>query len=106
MYNIEYWEHQDLDTLSEVDRKELLVELEAQRVREAERGKYDWAFLNNEEKLEIMKKWYPRAYRTVKTFYPGFMQAPNDFPRGIAEAINRMISNLVSSGDRYALQFT
>ena len=105
---LQYWQsHRDeLDTLDERDRREIIIEIEAEKIRTAESGKYDWNFLSNREKLEIMQRWYPRAYRTVKNFYPGFAQEPDDYPRGIARSINSMIANLIGGRDRVGLQFT
>lgn len=102
MYDLTYWRsHEDiLATLDEPDRIEILTELSAEDVRNRERESYDLLMLDNKQKLGLLKRWYPRAYRTVETFYPGFIQEPDGYPPVIARAINALIGSNILSTDR------
>lgn len=102
MYDLQYWRsHTDrIATLSEEDRRTVLAELHAEDLRNHERGSYDLITLDNEQKLRLLQRWYPRAYSTVEKFYPGFVQEPNNFPPIIANAINSLICHFISGVDR------
>lgn len=102
MYDLRYWRshEEQIATLDEVDRIEILSELTAEDLRNRERGEYDLIVLDNEQKLILLRRWYPRAYSTVEKFYPGFVQEPNGYPPVIAQAINALICHSILSIDR------
>lgn len=101
MYASQTWvtPEESIAYLSERDQseyeQEYRMERKAESIRKQEKNMYDFDALDNEQKLEILKKWYPRAYRDIEKFYPGFISYPNDFPAAYARAINNMIVNIV-----------
>lgn len=63
------------------------------------------AFENNQEKLEKIKEWYPRAYRVLEYFLPNFIQSPDDMPDCVKNTANRLIYTYFNPSDRYFLMF-
>lgn len=93
--DVRYFEkHSDmLDTLSEDDRQTVLLELEAQHLRDMERDIYNSSLvtMDNKGKMMVIKRWYPRAFFTVQKYFPAFVENPNDFPIAVSIAVNNLI---------------
>lgn len=106
MYNLEYWKtHREaLSSLSENERSEILQEVFADELREKEIGKYKFWALDNSQKLDIIRKWYPKAYEAIQTYYPCFAKAPNDYPPAVTMSVNRLLMGMCTR-DSKALQF-
>ena len=95
---LEYWMENPnvVSALNERDQRFILAELQAEKLRNVERVRYgDMQCLDNAEKMEILKRWYPRAYSTIRYYFPAFTERPNDFPFATARAVNELISTYV-----------
>ena len=79
------------ERLSEPDRKRVSIEIQAVKNRNSERGKTKLNFLSNKEKVDVIKRWYPSAYTSLKESYPGFIEAPDDYPPAILMAVNYVV---------------
>ena len=95
MYNIETGE------MNNFDENENLAEIRARSVRAAERKKTPLKSLDNKQKLDIIKRWYPSAYRGIREYYPVFLERPDDFPKRAYRAVNAIIMTSCHNDGKY-----
>ena len=86
------WYAEHTDMLCEADKNRVSIEMEAQKSRALERRIVKIGFMDNKGKISLIKKWYPTAYRTITECYPGFIEAPDDYPPVIVSAVNNVIN--------------
>ena len=92
MYNgmTEYEVYKLMEGLDAEEQKELHAELSAMKVRQSEARMYTFEAMSNEEKLQVLKKWYPKAYLAIKNFFPGFAENPREY-HGTVNGVNAII---------------